>query len=203
MAVVPGAGLNVRAVYIKKNLTNKRRTPEAVGQVSLQTLKGSQYKEVLDPAINSVSFGQILKQDSAQLPHWLQRKLTSSHHLLSCVPRGSVLLFWSKAASLDSWTYCFVVPVRNQDWHTDEGWGKAVTGCVPPKTAHSLIMKKASINTFLGQWLQRSSFALLPNHYLSTPPELPCAVYRSDLWSVLWVANAKALQTHLGENKAL
>lgn len=68
MAVVPGAGLNVRAVYIKKNLTNKR-TPEAVGQVSLQTLKGSQYKEVLDPAINSVSFGQILKQDSAQLPH--------------------------------------------------------------------------------------------------------------------------------------
>lgn len=86
--VVPGTGLSVsiRAVYMKKNLTSKRRTPEAFGQVSLQTHKGSQYK-VLDPTMNSVSLGQVLRQGNTQLPHGLQRKLTSSHHLSSSVPR--------------------------------------------------------------------------------------------------------------------
>lgn len=188
---------------MRKVLTSKRRALEAVGQVSLQTLKGSQYKEVLDSTINSVSLGQMLRQGKTQPPHWLQRKLTSSHHLSSSVPRGCVWLLWSKGAYMDSWTHCFVVPVRNQNWHVDEGWVKAVTECVPPKAAHSLIMKKASINTFLGQWLQKSSFSLLPYHYLSTPTKLPCAVYRSDLWTVLWVTNANDLQTHQVENKAL
>lgn len=111
----------------------------------------------------------MLGQGNTQLPHRLQRKLTSSHHLSSSVSRGCVLLFWSKGACMDSWTYCFVVPAQNQNWH----WVKAVTECASPKVAHSLIMKKASINTFLGQWLQRSSFSPLPNHYLSAPRGLP------------------------------
>lgn len=41
MAIVPGAGPNVRAVYMKKIFTSKRTAPEAVGQVSLQTCRVS------------------------------------------------------------------------------------------------------------------------------------------------------------------
>lgn len=62
-----------------------------------------------------------------------------------------------------------------------EVWVKAVTECIPHKVAYSLIRKKASINAFLGQWLQESSFSLLPNHYLSTTTQLPYTVYRNDL----------------------
>lgn len=54
---------------MRKVLTSKRGALEAVGQVSLQTLKGSQYKEVLDSTINSVSLGQMLRQGNTQPPH--------------------------------------------------------------------------------------------------------------------------------------
>lgn len=41
-------------------------------------------------------------------------------------------------------------------------WVKAVIECIPPKAAYSLIIKKASISTFLGQWLQESPFHYCP-----------------------------------------
>lgn len=56
--------------------------------------------------------------------------------------------------------------------HTYELWLRAAIERATHKEAYSLIMKKASINTCLGQRLQRSSFSLLLNHYLSTPTQL-------------------------------
>lgn len=167
---------------MKKILTSKRRAPEAVGQVSLLTLKRSQYQEVLR-FHSKFSFirpnAQTVQHATTTLTSKEIDKFPSS---VSICPKRFHFIVLEQGSRHGVMNILLCSPSTESELTCRyKVWVKAVTECIPHKVANSLIMKKASINAFLGQWLQESSFSLLPNHYLSTTTQLPYTVYRNGL----------------------